>query len=120
LVSSAHDCAEGGLAVALAEAVIEADAKLGATVTSYPAAVKRPDFALFGESQSRVVVSCKLSDLDAIKRLAKGLAVPVHEIGRVTADSTLTIGREIRLGADALRKAYRSAIPEAVGEMTRD
>jgi phosphoribosylformylglycinamidine synthase len=53
-VQSAHDCAEGGLAVALAESSISG--RLGATVT-IPADSDRLDAVLFGEAASRIVVS---------------------------------------------------------------
>jgi phosphoribosylformylglycinamidine synthase II len=55
LVASAHDCSEGGLAVALAEACVTGPEVVGCTV-SLPAAA-RPDLTLFGEGPSRVVVS---------------------------------------------------------------
>lgn len=55
MVVSAHDCAEGGLAVALAESCLGGD--LGATLTI--PSQQRLDLALFGESASRIVVSVK-------------------------------------------------------------
>lgn len=53
-IRSAHDCAEGGLAVTLAESCISGS--LGATVTIDPGA-DRWDAALFGEGGARIVVS---------------------------------------------------------------
>lgn len=55
MVASAHDCAEGGLAVALAESCLSGN--LGATLTI--PSQQRLDLALFGESASRIVVSVK-------------------------------------------------------------
>ena len=57
LVASAHDCSEGGLAIALAESAINSvEGTLGAVID-----YRRDDAiaALFGESQSRVVISYK-------------------------------------------------------------
>lgn len=53
-VQSAHDCAEGGLAIALAESSISGN--LGATVT-IPLSSDRTDAVLFGEAASRIIVS---------------------------------------------------------------
>ena len=116
LICSAHDCAEGGLAVALAEAVIESSNGLGATITHLPIETIRPDFALFGESQSRVVASCKAAHLQKLGTVAAKHGVPVHQIGKVTAQARLTITNKIDLEVGVLREIYRSAIPGAVGE----
>ena len=115
-IKSAHDCSEGGLAVALAECGIsqqlarETPRLIGATVDlsivaasresagnqhqsaafSRDAATLRVDALLFGETQSRVVVSCK--PLDAVKVIerAKLLGVSAARIGTVGGDQ-LTI-----------------------------
>jgi phosphoribosylformylglycinamidine synthase len=54
-VRSAHDCAEGGLAIALAESCISAN--LGATITLPDQTSHRWDTLLFGEAGARIVVS---------------------------------------------------------------
>jgi phosphoribosylformylglycinamidine synthase len=83
-VKSAHDCSEGGVAVALAECCMtNGDAMLGATV-DLPATAA----ALFGESQSRVVLTA--SPANAEKILASGL--PVTKLGMVGGDQ-LRIGK---------------------------
>jgi phosphoribosylformylglycinamidine synthase II len=57
-LSSAHDCAEGGLAVALAECCIGGE--LGAEIDLPPVTrIRRWDEVLFGEAASRIVVSLK-------------------------------------------------------------
>ena len=69
-VKSAHDCSEGGLAVALAECCMSSgDAMIGAEVdlTGYTG---RLDAALFGETQSRVVISCAAENVGKIARSA--------------------------------------------------
>jgi len=65
LVKSAHDCAEGGLAVTLAESCISGDKMLGAAV-EIPSASSRADIPLFNESQSRIIVSVKSGDADDV------------------------------------------------------
>lgn len=117
LISSAHDCAEGGLAVALAEALVESKSDLGAVITEYAAPQLRADFSLFGETQSRIVVSSEPSNLGDLKTLAAKHKVPVKVIGRVETSPKLIVCEHIHMNVGDLRKAYRYAIPEAVGEM---
>jgi phosphoribosylformylglycinamidine synthase subunit PurL len=84
-VKSAHDCSEGGLAVALAECCMtNGDAMVGAT--SIWDARERLDAALFGETQSRVIVSCAPEN---VERIAQG-RIPVTVLG-ATGGSELTI-----------------------------
>ncbi|MBI2829311.1 MAG: phosphoribosylformylglycinamidine synthase subunit PurL, partial [Acidobacteria bacterium] len=85
LIRSAHDCAEGGLAVALAECCF--DTGLGAD-TDIPAADAAASgfgdvAALFGESASRVVVSIDASRTGELRTLATDTGVLATIIGRV-------------------------------------
>ena len=84
LVHSAHDCSEGGLAVALAECCMSNGAAMVGADIDLSTVNGRIDAVLFGESQSRVVVSCAAGAADAI--LAAG--VPGRKLGR-------TGGREL-------------------------
>jgi phosphoribosylformylglycinamidine (FGAM) synthase-like enzyme len=87
LLASAHDCSEGGLAVTLAESCI-------AGQTGFVGDGERPpwggelrrDAVLFGESQSRIVVSCRPEALTALETLAGERAVPLLRLGRVGGD----------------------------------
>jgi phosphoribosylformylglycinamidine synthase len=84
LVLSAHDCAEGGLAVTLAECTFDTDG-IGVEV-DVPrvgdAAVEWAiDATLFGESASRVVVSTGLTQVDELVAAAKAAGVPAALIG---------------------------------------
>ena len=83
VVQSAHDCSDGGLAVALAECCMSGpDRALGAVVRLSPGRL-RTDAVLFGESQSRVVLSAKPAHRQAILDRAKRLGVPAVVIGAV-------------------------------------
>jgi phosphoribosylformylglycinamidine synthase len=94
LVKSAHDCSEGGLAVALAESCIsqqiarETPRLIGATIT-LPAlnessnAARRLDALLFGETQARVVISVAPSKAGEVLRRAADKGVAAAEIGKV-------------------------------------
>jgi phosphoribosylformylglycinamidine synthase len=94
LLRSAHDCSDGGLAVALVESCsgpfgLPADDAAGAgPVIGADATVPeswsglRPDAALFGESQSRILVSLAPEVWDALVALAGEHGVPLHRLGR--------------------------------------
>jgi phosphoribosylformylglycinamidine synthase len=97
-IKSAHDCSEGGLAVALAESCIsQLTARgtprfIGATVDLTAALLKdatapRLDALLFGESQGRVVITCAALDATKVVERAKILGVPAMRIGTVGGDA---------------------------------
>ena len=85
LIRSAHDCAEGGVAVTLAECCFETGfgvrADLPATVLD--SAAHQDVATLFGESASRAVVSVAAGDASALIALAAAAGLPAHEIGTV-------------------------------------
>lgn len=85
LVASAHDCSEGGLAVALAECCMSGEKTVGAKIDL--ADDLRLDALLFGESQSRVVLSCSKDKLAKIKALAAKHKAPLAAIGTVGGDN---------------------------------
>ena len=117
---SAHDCADGGLAVCLAESAVflgfGADVDVPAT-DARPAAL-RLDAVLFGEAQSRVVVSVAPDAVEAVRQLAAERGAQATPIGTVT-DGPLAVsvgGTEVlSVPVDALREPYESAIPDAMG-----
>jgi phosphoribosylformylglycinamidine synthase subunit PurL len=84
LVKSAHDCSEGGLAVAIAESCFNPKQNLGATLKisgEMPAAT-----VLFNESQSRVVVSVAPENLDKTMSILRDANVPFQQLGKVGGD----------------------------------
>jgi len=86
LVQSAHDCSDGGLAVALAESCISAPQQtLGAMVRLDPNGLRR-DALLFGESQGRVVLSVRPAQVAQVLTIAGQAGVPAAEIGAVGGD----------------------------------
>ncbi|MFI5310151.1 MAG: phosphoribosylformylglycinamidine synthase subunit PurL [Gemmatimonadales bacterium] len=116
-VRSAHDCSEGGLAVALTEcAIADPDALLGARVdlSAWQALPLRA--LLFGEAQGRIIVSSEAPD--AVVAVAKRHGVPARIIGDVTAlreGLTITVGdRTMRAPVAGLAAAYHDAIPVAM------
>jgi phosphoribosylformylglycinamidine synthase len=83
LLSSAHDCAEGGLAVALAECALAGT--LGATV-AIPGGVDGPA-SLFGEDPTRVVVSFLPSQEELVRRAATEAGVSLLVLGKTGGDA---------------------------------
>jgi phosphoribosylformylglycinamidine synthase len=87
LICSAHDCADGGLAVTLAECAFDTGG-IGADV-DVPAETGGPlkrNATLFGESASRVIVSVRPQDHATLLHLAAEAGVPARVIGRTGGD----------------------------------
>jgi len=95
LPQSAHDCSEGGLAVALAESCISGPERTMGAVVRLNRGRLRKDAVLFGESQSRVVISAKQIHREAVLDQARRLGVPVEVIGTVTGERLIvSVGDE--------------------------
>jgi phosphoribosylformylglycinamidine synthase subunit PurL len=86
LVESAHDCSDGGLAVALAECCLSHPTKPLGAVLKLPLTRLRRDALLFGESQSRIVLSVRPAHVDQVLQMAYALGVPFMTIGAVGGD----------------------------------
>jgi phosphoribosylformylglycinamidine synthase subunit PurL len=94
LVRSAHDCSEGGLAVALAECCFSPDRLFGAEINleNHGCAGETPastDAAtlLFNEAQSRVIISCEPKNTERVLSELKSKNIPHAQIGSVITDS---------------------------------
>jgi len=105
IISSAHDCADGGLAVTLAECCIIG--KRGAKVEINTNI--RNDALLFGETQSRIVVSLPVKNLDSLKEIANKYEAPIHILGKVEGNS-LKIDNLIDIEVEQLKKAWERDI----------
>src|SRR5688572_21077267 len=113
-VSSAHDCSDGGLAVALAECCIaDLSAQTGARVEVGDTRGVSTRAAFFGETQGRYVLSSPSPDI--VETIADRHGVPVRRIGVVTARGEgFRMGagdREINASIDRLSSAWHDAIP---------
>ena len=107
LFSSAHDCSHGGLAVAVAESAIGGG--IGARLDAgLPA---RWDAALFGETQSRIVVSLSPRELPRLEKLAREGKTPMARIGSVGGDQLVFGGVSVALAAatDAWENGFERA-----------
>ena len=92
LVKSAHDCSEGGLAVAIAESCFNPKQRFGAEIhldVGAPlsgAAAGAAATTLFNESQSRIVISVTPADLEKTISILEKAVVPFHKLGKVGGD----------------------------------
>jgi phosphoribosylformylglycinamidine synthase len=84
LATASHDCSEGGVAVALAEACVTGKALLGCEVT-LPAG-GRHDQVLFGEGPSRIIVSVEAQRTREFEALMAESAIPWRWIGTTGGD----------------------------------
>jgi phosphoribosylformylglycinamidine synthase II len=113
-IRSAHDLSEGGLAVTVAECSLWSRSKIGCLLELEENI--RPDALLFGESQSRIVVSTAPSNLSALLRLAKTKSIRAKVIGKAQGRRMIVrqAGREmINLPVASLCQAWKNAIPRA-------
>ena len=85
LIKSAHDCSEGGLAVALAESCFDPERLLGAHI-DLGATESRVDQVLFNEAQSRIIISVAKDDENAALTLLKKRGVSATTIGVVVSE----------------------------------
>ena len=116
LLRSAHDCAEGGLAVALAEACVSGPAPMGAEIDVPPNGVA--PLLLFGEGPSRVVVSVPAEAVRHFERLMGEFAIPWRWIGAVGGKRlVITVGGvpAVNLSVDRAALAWRSGFERYVG-----
>ena len=106
MVTASHDCSDGGLAVALVESCIGG----GVGFQGNFRVRWRWDAALFGEAQSRIVVSLIPERLDDLATLATGFDVPITPLGTVLAAPRFAIDGLIDLPLEVLERAWNSAL----------
>jgi len=120
LVDSAKDCSEGGLAVAVAECCYGHE--IGAQVELGSRGVP-PEFLLFGEDASRILISCDPKNVERIKEIAGKFTVSAEQIG-----STISGNLEIRMDGKAavaaevseLKAAWAGALERALHVETEE
>jgi phosphoribosylformylglycinamidine synthase subunit PurL len=110
LAESVHDCADGGLAVVLAEQTFEKG--IGARVSLASKGLPA-EFVLFGEDASRVVIACDPENASRIQEIAKKYGIAADLIGETIPDR-LEIsfdGREVvSAPLSDLKQAYEGAL----------
>src|SRR4051812_44407565 len=114
VVESAHDCAEGGMAVALAEKAFPAGT--GARVNLARGGLFA-EYALFGEDASRVLVSCDPGSLARIKEVAGKYGIAADLIGETIPDNLeISLDGKSMISATVaeLRAVYEGALEAAL------
>jgi phosphoribosylformylglycinamidine synthase len=114
LVDSTHDCADGGIAVALAEKAFPKS--VGARVNLASGGLFA-EFALFGEDASRIVISCVPEQVARIKEVAENHGVDADVIGETIADKLeISLDGKVVISAaiSALSTAYEGALESAL------
>jgi phosphoribosylformylglycinamidine synthase len=115
LVRNAHDCSEGGLAVALAESCFNPQGLLGAEIDLQATPMSTAQ-TLFNESQSRIVISCASNDVEKAVSILRSKSIPHSLLGHV-ANKTLLIkepGAELSWSIVDLYDDWFNAIRRAV------
>ena len=107
LLASAHDCGDGGLAVALAESAIAGDTGFAVTL---PGDLP-PVVTLFSESASRVVVSVTATKADSLEALASAHGQPWFRIGE-TGGPRMAFDGVLDVSVAEAAAAYEEAIPK--------
>jgi phosphoribosylformylglycinamidine synthase subunit PurL len=122
LVQSAHDCSEGGLAVAIAESCISG--KLTAQIGLANREHSHLTQILFGEGASRIVVSVKDCDRNAWETyLTSQLGSNWQHIGKVSdaaSDLEIIVGGDtaIAVSLSQITKNFNEAIPKRMGHIS--
>jgi phosphoribosylformylglycinamidine synthase II len=119
LMRSAHDCSDGGLAVAIAESTFDTNG-IGAEVSIDQLQVARDPClnaaaALFGESASRVVVSAVPADVTRVLERAAAAGVPARVVGQTGGNRLrLAVGGEMMIdqSVDEAERVWSTAIDQ--------
>jgi phosphoribosylformylglycinamidine synthase II len=114
LVESVHDCADGGLAVALVESSLPAKVGLNVRLPKQKLAL---EFLLFGEDASRVVLSCDPMRLPRIQQVAEEYGVIADVLGETGSDGVeIRVDNQPVISASIaeLREAYEGALEKAL------
>jgi phosphoribosylformylglycinamidine synthase len=121
LAKSAHDCSDGGLAVALAESCILGDGRIGGggpvgfvASDEFAAGIpRRWDVALLGETPSRILVAVKPQALDVVHSLAAESSVPAMTLG-ITGGERLNIGIALDLPVTNIAETWYGGLESAL------
>jgi len=109
IVKSAHDCSEGGLAVALAESCFKN--KIGVNIKIEENISDKA--LLFGETQSRIIVSIAQDNENILKKIAEENKIPIKKIGRTQGNRYL-FNDLIELSVEEMNNKWENAIERKI------
>jgi len=105
LVDSAKDCSEGGLAVTLAECGFAHGIGAQVDLSSFGLV---PEFVLFGEDASRILISCDPENVQRIQQIAVQFGLSADRVGNTVSDQL-----EIQVDGTTVAAASVSELREA-------
>ena len=121
LVESAKDCSEGGLAVTLAECGFARG--IGAQVDLSSEGLL-PEFVLFGEDASRILVSCDPQSVQRIEEIAvkHGISAALHRRTTVQDNLEIRVGGTVAASAPVseFRQGWAGALEKALHVETEE
>jgi phosphoribosylformylglycinamidine (FGAM) synthase-like enzyme len=114
LAESVHDCAEGGLAVALAEKAFAkgVGARVNLAAEGLPA-----EYVLFGEDASRILLSCDPGSVSRIQQVAEKYGIAAELLGEtISGRLEILVGGQVAIsaGVSELNAAYEGALESAL------
>ena len=119
IIKSAHDTSEGGLAVALAECCIQAEDKKNIGAVIELSDDIRVDALLFGETQSRIIITVSPERVKELEGVARNSGAPFTVIGKVGGERLVIRHKSavaIEMSVDHMADAWRRAIPRYLGD----
>ena len=120
LIESAHDCSDGGLAVALAECCFAHNVGGSFAVSSTGSP---PELLLFAEDPSRIVISCDSKHTRRIQQSAVTYGLVADLLGQTTAEKLqikLDAGITITAGVSELKRVWEQALPTMLHVESRE
>ena len=109
MLNSAHDCSMGGLTVALALCAIKGETGIECEINGEGGW----DAVLFGEVQSRILVSVRPGDVEMVKEIAEAARVPVTGLG-VVGGERFKVGPDIDLSLNQVAETWRNGLADAM------
>lgn len=113
MVRSAHDIADGGLIIALIESAV-----VGRGTFGFEVALElhgAPLHALlFGEDQSRIIISAQAGSLTMLKSVCDSMGVPVTKLGTVTSSTVASVNGDVKIDIEKAKNIFTSTIYEKV------
>jgi phosphoribosylformylglycinamidine synthase len=110
VLASAHDLADGGLALSLVETCLRRDVGVDVTLDGDPFVM------LFSESTARVVVAVAAGRGADVRALCAEHGVPLTRLGTTTADPTLRVHGVFEVPLEEVRQAWEGTLPAVFGD----
>ncbi|MCK9410136.1 MAG: phosphoribosylformylglycinamidine synthase subunit PurL [Bacteriovoracaceae bacterium] len=115
LVKSAHDVSDGGLIIALIESAVVGKELFGFAVNLQLNGIPLHKI-LFGEDQSRIIISAATGSVDRLSAICLKHGVPLNKIGVVTANTHSTINGAVPLDMVKAKDIFFHTLYEKVSQ----